>query len=91
LVNIRVGGILARLPRLATRGERAAAWMLNHHAADLAGLATLWGLQHVRIRTADDFDLLPDEHAEPLLVEILPDPGQTESFWQAWDRLGAEP
>jgi len=91
VINNRGGGIFSRLPRLATMSERAAAWMLNHHAADLAGLATLWGLQHVRIRTADDFDLLPDEHAEPLLVEILPDPGQTESFWQAWDRLGAEP
>lgn len=89
VINNRGGRIFERLPRLGQMSERAAAWMLNEHAADLAGLATLWGFRHVRIRTADDFDMLPDEHEEPVLVELLPAPGQTAAFWRAWDAMGS--
>lgn len=85
VINNQGGGIFTRLPPLGSMSERAADWMLNRHRADLAGFATLWGLRHLRIRTADDFDLLPEDAAEPMLLEIIPDPGQTAAFWRAWD------
>ena len=54
---------------------RAAECMTNAHAADLAGLATLWGMDHLRVRRADDFDAFAPG-AQPVLLEIIPDPEQ---------------
>jgi 2-succinyl-5-enolpyruvyl-6-hydroxy-3-cyclohexene-1-carboxylate synthase len=65
---------------------RAIEWMTNPQSADLSGLATLWHMDHQRIRTVDDFD-----HVQPsektLLLEIVPDTAQTTAFWAAWDRM----
>jgi 2-succinyl-5-enolpyruvyl-6-hydroxy-3-cyclohexene-1-carboxylate synthase len=88
VINNQGAAIFSRLPRLGAMSERAAAWMLNRQHADLSGFATLWGLRHLRIRTADDFDLLPEDAPEPMLLEIIPDAGQSAAFWRAWDAAG---
>jgi len=86
VINNGGGKIFERLPRLQTMSPRAAEWMSNPQTADLSGLATLWGMRHLRIRTVDDFD--PCESGEKtLLLEIVPDAAQTTSFWAAWDRI----
>jgi hypothetical protein len=64
---------------------RAVEWLRNAHPADLAGLALLWGMKHLRIRTTDDLDQLTGEEPTAVLLEILPDPVQTGQFWAAWD------
>lgn len=89
VVNNGGGKIFERLPRLQAMSPRAVEWMTNPHAADLAGFATLWGMRHLRVRTPDDFDGLGDASETALLLEIIPDPVQTQQFWAAWDRLGA--
>ena len=86
VINNRGGGIFERLPRLKSMSPRAAECMTNPHRADLSGFAALWGMEHLRIRTADDLDAF-DPGGGPLLLEILPDPAQTERFWEDWDRL----
>ncbi len=83
VINNGGGQIFSRLPQLATMSARAADWMRNSQSADFAGLATLWGMDHLRIRTSDDFDQL-DPGDRPLLLEIIPDPAQTDAFWKAW-------
>ena len=55
-------------------------------SADLSGLATLWGMNHLRIRTVDDFDKF-EAGDKTLLLEIVPDAAQTTAFWAAWDRI----
>lgn len=88
VVNNGGGKIFERLPRLQSMSPRAIEWMTNPHTADLAGFAALWGMRHLRVRTPDDFDPL-GEPAEPaLLLELVPDPTQTQQFWAAWDRRG---
>ncbi len=86
VINNGGGKIFERLPRLQSMSPRAIEWMTNPHVADFSGLATLWGLNHLRIRTVDDFDKFePGE--KPLLLEIIPDAKQTTAFWAAWDRM----
>ena len=89
VINNGGGKIFERLPRLHAMSPRAAEWMTNPQAADLAGFATLWGMHHLRVRTPDDFDLFCETAETTTLLELLPDPEQTRQFWAAWDRLGA--
>ena len=85
VINNCGGGIFTRLPRLRDMSPRAVECMTNSHAADLSGLAALWGMRHLRVRTADDFDRL-GVGTMPVLLEIVPDPEQTARFWATCDR-----
>lgn len=86
VINNGGGKIFERLPRLQTMSPRAAEWMTNPQTADLSGLATLWNMDHLRIRTVDDFDHFAAGE-KTLLLEIVPDTAQTTAFWAAWDRM----
>ena len=85
VINNGGGRIFERLPRLRSMSPRAVECMTNPHAVDLAGMAMLWGMQHLRIRRADDFDRF-EPGGKPVLLEIIPDPGQTSRFWADSDR-----
>jgi len=86
VINNGGGKIFERLPRLQAMSPRAVEWMTNPQSADLSGLAKLWRMNHLQVRTVDDFDKL--EPAEKtLLLEIIPDAKQTAAFWTAWDRM----
>lgn len=87
VINNHGGRIFERLPRLQTMSPRAAECMTNSHAADLSGLAALWGMKHLRVRRADDLDAF-EPGDQPTLLEVLPDAGQTKRFWADWDRMG---
>jgi 2-succinyl-5-enolpyruvyl-6-hydroxy-3-cyclohexene-1-carboxylate synthase len=86
VINNRGGGIFERLPRLKSMSPSAAECMTNPHRADLSGFAALWGMRHLQVRTADDFDAF-DPSGKPTLLEILPDPEQSTRFWADWDRM----
>jgi 2-succinyl-5-enolpyruvyl-6-hydroxy-3-cyclohexene-1-carboxylate synthase len=86
VINNGGGKIFERLPRLQAMSPRAAEWMTNPQTADLSGLATLWQMDHLRIRTVDDFDQF-QAGGKTLLLEIIPDAAQTTAFWAAWDRI----
>ncbi len=90
VINNGGGKIFERLPRLTAMSPRAAEWMTNPQAADLAGFATLWGMRHLRVRTPDDFDAFCETEEATTLLEIIPDPAQTRQFWAAWDRFGGQ-
>lgn len=89
VINNNGGKIFDRLPNLRSMSPHAAECMTNPHTADLSGFAALWGMGHLRVHRADDFDQL-EPGAKPILMEILPDPVQTSRFWADWDRLKAE-
>ena len=86
VINNGGGKIFERLPRLQSMCPRAIEWMTNPQSADFSGLATLWAMDHLRIRTADDFDQL-EASDKTLMLEIIPDAAQTTAFWAAWDRM----
>jgi 2-succinyl-5-enolpyruvyl-6-hydroxy-3-cyclohexene-1-carboxylate synthase len=86
VINNGGGKIFERLPRLQAMSPRAVEWMTNPQTADLSGLATLWGMNHLRVQRVDDFDQL-ETGAKTLLLEIIPDAAQTTAFWAAWDQM----
>jgi 2-succinyl-5-enolpyruvyl-6-hydroxy-3-cyclohexene-1-carboxylate synthase len=86
VINNHGGRIFERLPRLADMSPRAAECFTNPQSADLSAWAKLWGMRHLRIANADDFDGL-DQDGETILLEVLPNEGQTKAFWAAWDKL----
>lgn len=86
VINNRGGRIFERLPRLQSMDASAAASLIQPHSADFSGLAILWGMRHLRVRTADDLDQLSTEGA-PLLLEIIPDENQTARFWAEWGNM----
>ncbi|MFT3990532.1 MAG: thiamine pyrophosphate-binding protein [Luteolibacter sp.] len=85
VINNGGGKIFERLPRLQSMSPRAIEWMTNPQSADLSGLATLWGMDHLRINNVDDFDKF-EPGKKTLLMEIVPSAKQTEAFWKAWDQ-----
>lgn len=85
VINNGGGRIFDRLPRLGAMSPRAVEWLRNAHGADLAGLAALWGMKHLQVHTADDFDQITGEETAVVLLELVPDPVQTQRFWTAWD------
>ncbi len=86
VINNGGGKIFERLPRLQSMSPRAIEWLTNPQSADLSGLATLWAMNHLRIRTTDDFDKF-EAGEKTLLLEVIPDAAQTTAFWAAWDRM----
>ncbi|MGD7653545.1 MAG: thiamine pyrophosphate-binding protein [Verrucomicrobiales bacterium] len=81
VINNRGGRIFERLPRLEQMSGRAVECLTQPHGADLEGLAKLWGMEYLRVRTADDLDAFePGEVA--MLMEVVPDEGQTAGFWR---------
>ena len=87
VINNGGGRIFDRLPRLAKMAARARELMLQPHQANLEAWAALWGMRHLRLASEEDFDRL-EPGPEPLLVELVPHPGETTRFWQGWTRLG---
>jgi len=85
VINNGGGKIFERLPRLQSMSPRAADCMTNPQAADLAGWAQLWGMDHLRINRVDDFDNF-EPRDKMLLLEIIPSASQTEAFWKQWDQ-----
>ncbi len=86
VINNHGGKIFQRLPRLKAMSPRAAEWMTNPQSANLAGVAQLWNMSHTIIRTIDDFDSFQPT-AQTQLLEVIPDPAQTQAFWAEWDRI----
>lgn len=86
VINNRGGRIFERLPRLQSMQPSAACSLIQPHSADFSGLAALWGMRHLRVRTADDLDHLA-AGSTALLLEILPDEKQSSAFWAEWSRM----
>ena len=85
VINNGGGQIFSRLPRLNEMSERAKEWMINAHEVRLDAWAAMWGMRYLRIDGDAGFDALEPGDV-PLLVEVVPDAGETEAFWRAWDR-----
>jgi 2-succinyl-5-enolpyruvyl-6-hydroxy-3-cyclohexene-1-carboxylate synthase len=86
VINNGGGQIFSRLPRLDAMSERAKDLMLNPHEVRLDGWAAMWGMKYLRIENDAGFDALEPSEV-PLLVEVIPDAGETEGFWRAWDAM----
>ncbi|QTN31862.1 hypothetical protein HZ994_05800 [Akkermansiaceae bacterium] len=79
VINNGGGQIFGRVPRLSVMGEKAKAWMAAETPVDFSAIAKAWGMDHLRVTRADEFDGAGSD-GKAVLLEIIPDAGQTKGF-----------
>lgn len=79
VINNGGGRIFDRVPRLGGMSERAKEWMAAATPVDFGAIAEAWGMEHVRVTRADEFDGAGSD-GKAVLLEIVPDAGQTRGF-----------
>ncbi len=79
VINNGGGRIFDRVPRLAAMSGKAKDWMAAESPVDFAALAKAWGMDHLRVTRADEFDGAGGD-GKATLLEIVPDVGQTRGF-----------
>jgi len=82
------GKIFSRLPSLRGLTERERALMENPHAVSLRGWAEMWGMDHAT-GGAEALDRAASL-AGHAVIELHPNPAETEAFWTAWEAAGLE-
>jgi len=85
VVNNGGGKIFSRVPGLRALPEPARALIENHHTLSFKPLADLWSLSHTVIASTEDITAFHsrDFDGGTHLIELRPDPEQTEAFWAA--------
>ena len=85
IVNNGGGRIFSRVPGLRTLPPAGRALIENRHRLSFQPLAALWGLTHERIETGEALQTALARFSDPgtYLLELCPDPGQTEAWWAA--------
>lgn len=82
VINNGGGRIFDRVPRLATMSGKAKSWMAAESPVDFAALAKVWDMDHLRVTRADEFDGAGGD-GKAVLLEIVPDAGQTRGFFES--------
>lgn len=83
VINNGGGKIFSRVNSLRALSEKSLAVIENRHSMSFEPWAQLWGMEYVQTDDVSDLvDLLP----VPIVIEICPDPLQTEAFWKDWQR-----
>lgn len=83
VINNGGGKIFSRVNSLRSMPEAARTIIENRHSLSFEPWAQLWNMEYLLAENADDLaDLLP----VPIIIEIRPDPLQTEAFWRDWQR-----
>ena len=83
IINNGGGKIFSRVASMRALPEAARNVIENRHSMSFEPWAQLWGMEYLQTDDAHDLeDLLP----MPIVIEIRPDPLQTEAFWKDWQR-----
>lgn len=79
VINNGGGRIFDRVPRLAAMSGNAKSWMAAESPVDFGALAKAWGMDHIRVTRADEFDGAGGD-GKTILLEIMPDADQSQGF-----------
>lgn len=82
VINNGGGRIFSRVAALRGLGEAERRLMENPHALKFQPWAEMFGWEYRCVTTPEELALLPGD-APNLLIEMIPDPEQTEAFWAA--------
>jgi len=83
VINNAGGRIFERLPRLEEMAPRTRELLRARVECGLGEWARMWSMDHLRVRSSVDFDALEERApGRPLLLEVVPDEGQTAALWQ---------
>lgn len=79
VINNGGGKIFDGVPRLQKMSAAAKSWMAAETPVDFAGFAKAFGMDHLRVTRADEFDGVGDGE-KALLLEVVPDDSQSRRF-----------
>lgn len=83
VINNGGGKIFSRVNSLRALPEAARGMIENRHALSFEPWARMWGVEYLQLDDPQDLhDLLP----VPMIIEIRPDPLETEAFWKDWQK-----
>lgn len=82
VVNNGGGRIFGQLKRLQTISEGESERFAQVHQTEFEPFANLWGWDYLRVTCPEDLDLLED-HEGAVVIEVVPDPFETEQFTKA--------
>jgi 2-succinyl-5-enolpyruvyl-6-hydroxy-3-cyclohexene-1-carboxylate synthase len=83
IINNGGGKIFSRVASMRALPEAARSVIENRHSMSFEPWAQLWGMEYLHTDDVNDLaDLLP----MPMVIEIRPDPFETEGFWKDWQR-----
>ncbi|MEP2775505.1 MAG: thiamine pyrophosphate-binding protein [Luteolibacter sp.] len=71
VINNGGGKIFTKVPRLEGMSEAAKSWMAAETPVDFAAVAKAFGMDHLRVERADEFDGVEDG-GRALLLEVVP-------------------
>lgn len=71
VINNGGGKIFAKVPRLGKMSDTAKRWMKAETPVDFSAIAKAWGMAHVRVTRADEFDGA-GESERAVLLEVVP-------------------
>jgi 2-succinyl-5-enolpyruvyl-6-hydroxy-3-cyclohexene-1-carboxylate synthase len=81
IVNNGGGKIFSQVSSLRDLPDKAREVIENRHDMSFEPFAKLWRMDYLQVQNPMDLDGISDG---PLIIEIRPDPSQTEAFWAAW-------
>ena len=81
IINNGGGKIFSRVASLRGLPDNARQIIENRHSLQFRPFADLWGLDYLLAQSAHDLTDLPDS---PIVIEVRPDPIETEAFWKTW-------
>lgn len=82
VINNGGGRIFDRVPRFSVMSEKAKNWMAADTSVDFGSVAKAWGMDYLRVTRADEFDGAGGD-GKAVLLEIVPDAGQTRAFCES--------
>jgi len=83
VINNGGGKIFSRVASMRALPDAARNVIENRHSLSFEPWAQLWGMEYLQTDDVNDLaDLLP----MPMVIEIRPDPLQTEAFWKDWQK-----
>jgi len=82
VINNHGGKIFSRVKSLSSLPDEARQIIESRHRVTFEPWAQMWGLSYVRATKAEHLDDLPEG---AVMIEVIPDPDQTESFYSAME------
>lgn len=81
IINNGGGRIFSRVKRLQTLDDTTRSLIENRHTHRFEAWASMWHCAYRLVTQPGDLAALP---GGPVVLEILPDAGQTDAFWRDW-------
>ncbi|MEM9480831.1 MAG: 2-succinyl-5-enolpyruvyl-6-hydroxy-3-cyclohexene-1-carboxylic-acid synthase [Verrucomicrobiota bacterium] len=87
VLNNGGGRIFDRLPAFSSADSEARRVVGNDHRHEFTHWAQMWGWKHVSVTHAEGLASAVEASDPHIVIEVCPDPEQTDMFWKEWEAV----